>query len=45
VEWTGHHGGHYGSHRMGHLRAYVLPILQPSTPSCTSAGASSMFGP
>jgi pimeloyl-ACP methyl ester carboxylesterase len=27
VAWTGNRGGHYGGYQPGHLRAYVLPLL------------------
>jgi pimeloyl-ACP methyl ester carboxylesterase len=29
VAWTGNRGGHYGGYQPGHLRAYVLPLLNP----------------
>ena len=30
VAWTGHRGGHYGADEPGHVRAYVLPLLNPT---------------
>ncbi len=31
LTWTGHKGGHYGSYQPGFLRAFVLPLLVPSS--------------